>query len=381
MSAHTVSILSTNFIALLLSLTMAIDGVWKKRRGDMEQGLLNRLFFLSSATCVLDPVTWIVNGRQGSLFHVLNLLSNSILFLTGVAGIWSWTLLMQSRLFGKIDRRFALIARVLFVICAGMIVLNLFYPAVFFIDGKNFYHRRWGLFFIAGIEILYFFYSIVRYVIAKRHGGLLKFFPVVNFMIPVFAGIILQFSFYGTSLIPACCVIATVSVAISRQNEAIYRDKLTGLYNRAYLDYITDRLTKEGAAPVTGVMLDVNGFKGINDTYGHQTGDEALVSVSRILEQAVQEYGTVIRYAGDEFILLINSTDNTISSSCFDRMKAACDAFNAASTTYEISLSYGYEIFYPEDEHLDEFMNRIDAKMYADKQRYYETTGKERRKS
>ena len=126
-------------------------------------------------------------------------------------------------------------------------------------------------------------------------------------------------------------------------------------------------------------MLDVNGFKSINDTYGHLTGDEALVTISRILELAVKEYGTAIRYAGDEFILLINSTDNTIANVCFDRMKEGCESFNAASDTYRLSISYGYEIFRPEDETLDDFMNRIDKKMYEDKERYYRQSGKDRR--
>ena len=379
MSEVSISVLSSNFIALLLSLTMAIDGVWKRRPGDKEQSLLNWMFFFSSLACVLDPLSWFLNGQAGTGLQLMNLLCNSLLYMTGVAGIWCWTLLMQRHMFGEADKRFFYIAGIPFAICLALILLNLFVPVVFMIDENNIYHRRWGLFVIAVIEALYFIHSIIRYFIARRHGGLLKFFPVVNFMIPVFAGLILQMIFYGTSLVPACCVIATTSVAISRQNEAIYRDKLTGLFNRAYLDYITSRLTSENAAPVTGVMLDVNGFKGINDTYGHQTGDEALIAVSRILEKAVQEYGTVIRYAGDEFILLINSTDNTISSSCFDRMKRLCTEFNESGVPYELSLSYGYEIFYPANEHLDEFMNRIDKKMYEDKQRYYESTGKDRR--
>lgn len=379
MTPNIAAIVSTNFIALLLSLTMAIDGVWKKRIGDREQDLVNLMFLFSSAACILDPITWIVNGKAGTFYSLCNLLINSFLFLTGMAGIWCWTLLVQTRLFGEVDRKFFRAAGIPFLICLVLLAANLFFPVVFTIDEANIYHRRWGIIVISLLEVAYIVYSLVRYLIAKRRGGLLKFFPVINFMIPVLAGLFLQMFLFGTSFIPACCVIATTSIAISRQNEAIYRDKLTGLYNRAYLDFITSKLTRESAPPMTGVMLDVNGFKGINDNFGHQTGDEALIEISRILEKSVKEYGTVIRYAGDEFILLINSTDNTIANICFDRMKDQCNAFNAASHSYELSLSYGYEIFYPADDSLDDFMNRIDKKMYADKQRYYETTGKDRR--
>lgn len=374
-------LLSTNLVALLLCATMGLNGLWKWRSGDTEQKLLTFMFLASGACCIFDPMTFLSNGHAGRAAFLFNLLGNGLLYMGGVAGIWAWTLLLEHHLFGEIGRRFVLLAGAPFVACLVLIFVNFFYPLVFSIDENNIYHREGGLIFITVLECLYFFHSLARYYMAKRHGGLLKFFPVWNFVIPVFFGIIMQMSFFGTSYLPACCVVATTSVAVSFQNEMIYRDKLTGLYNRAYLDYITARLNRQGSAPLTGVMLDVNGFKGINDTYGHLTGDEALVTISRILETSVKEYGTAIRYAGDEFILLINSTDNTIANVCFDRMKEQCEAFNAASETYELSLSYGYEIFRPEYETLDDFMNRIDRKMYEDKERYYRQSGKDRRGS
>ena len=372
-------LLSTNLVALLLCATMGVNGVWRWRSVDIEQKLLAFMFLVSGACCIFDPVTILANGHVTRAAFCANRIGNSLLYIGGVSGIWAWTLLLQHHLFGEISRRFALVAGLPFVVCLALIFINFFYPLVFSIDENNVYHREGGLVFITVLETMYFFHSLARYYLAKKRGGLLKFFPVWNFVIPIFFGITMQMIFFGTSYLPACCVVGTTGIAVSFQNEQIYRDKLTGLYNRAYLDYITARLNRQGSAPLTGVMLDVNGFKSINDTYGHLTGDEALVTISRILELAVKEYGTAIRYAGDEFILLINSTDNTIANVCFDRMKEGCESFNAVSDTYQLSISYGYEIFRPEDETLDDFMNRIDKKMYEDKERYYRQSGKDRR--
>ncbi len=88
----------------------------------------------------------------------------------------------------------------------------------------------------------------------------------------------------------------------------IFEDELTGIYNRRFLLHyfqykITwDALTEE---PVSLIMMDMDRFKQINDTYGHQVGDEALVFLAEVLKGVGGEEGLPIRYAGDEFMILL----------------------------------------------------------------------------
>ncbi len=88
----------------------------------------------------------------------------------------------------------------------------------------------------------------------------------------------------------------------------IFEDELTGIYNRRFLLHyfqykITwDALTQE---PVSLIMMDMDRFKQINDTYGHQVGDEALVFLAGVLKGVGGEEGLPIRYAGDEFMILL----------------------------------------------------------------------------
>lgn len=89
-----------------------------------------------------------------------------------------------------------------------------------------------------------------------------------------------------------------------------YFDPLTGLANRTLL---TDRFrqaierSKRSRVPFAVVMIDLNGFKSINDTYGHAAGDYVLVAVGKRLLDAVRATDTVARMGGDEFVLLIES--------------------------------------------------------------------------
>jgi diguanylate cyclase (GGDEF)-like protein len=92
----------------------------------------------------------------------------------------------------------------------------------------------------------------------------------------------------------------------------IFEDELTGVYNRRfllnYLQYKVDWDTL-GDRPLSLIMLDVDHFKQINDTYGHEAGDQALVWVAALLREATGEKGHPIRYAGDEFIVLLPRLD------------------------------------------------------------------------
>ena len=82
-------------------------------------------------------------------------------------------------------------------------------------------------------------------------------------------------------------------------------DTLTGLGNRAMLEEKLVQLLKPGAAPGAILLLDLDGFKAVNDTHGHATGDKVLVQVARTLESCVRASDVVARPGGDEFCILL----------------------------------------------------------------------------
>jgi diguanylate cyclase (GGDEF)-like protein len=88
----------------------------------------------------------------------------------------------------------------------------------------------------------------------------------------------------------------------------IFEDELTDIYNRRFLlHYFQHKIswTHLKQDPLSLIMMDVDHFKQVNDTYGHQTGDQVLVWIAGLLRDVAGENGMPIRYAGDEFMILL----------------------------------------------------------------------------
>ncbi len=82
-----------------------------------------------------------------------------------------------------------------------------------------------------------------------------------------------------------------------------YHDHLTGLYNRRFFEEEIDRLDTERNLPITIIMGDVNGLKLINDSFGHEVGDELLIKTAEVIATECREDDIVARLGGDEFVI------------------------------------------------------------------------------
>ncbi len=92
----------------------------------------------------------------------------------------------------------------------------------------------------------------------------------------------------------------------------IFEDELTGIYNRRFLlNYFRYKVSWDSleARPLSLLMMDLDHFKQINDTYGHETGDQVLVWVANLIKEVSGDEGLAVRYAGDEFIILMPNSE------------------------------------------------------------------------
>ncbi len=109
-------------------------------------------------------------------------------------------------------------------------------------------------------------------------------------------------------------------------SKLIFEDELTGLHNRRFLfQYLHNHLaeaTKEH--PLSLLMVDLDNLKQINDLHGHAGGDLALILIARLLKEAAGDRGLAIRYAGDEFMLLLPDTPKTAASALGRRLLQQC---------------------------------------------------------
>ena len=163
---------------------------------------------------------------------------------------------------------------------------------------------------------------------------------------------------------------------ICLQNECIYIDKLTGVYNRYELDNIKKTLLHLKKEKVAALMLDLNGFKAINDNFSHAEGDAALIAFADILTSVVKTEGIVIRFAGDEFIIIIRRFKEDSIDRYRDLILAAVEKYNETSgKPYKLSAAIGGDIFTHTGEE-DDVIAQIDHLMYKNKKEYYKTHAK-----
>jgi diguanylate cyclase (GGDEF)-like protein/PAS domain S-box-containing protein len=167
-----------------------------------------------------------------------------------------------------------------------------------------------------------------------------------------------------------------VSVRVERDRRTRHEadhDALTGLANRRSLQRTLEAaLTRaRGRARSVGViMLDLDGFKAINDTHGHATGDEALREVAARLRHCVRERDLVARLGGDEFVVVLSDLGgrSTALRDSVDRIRdALCAPFRTDSAELELNAAIGVAAFPEDGDQAAELLAHADRRMYADK--------------
>lgn len=119
-------------------------------------------------------------------------------------------------------------------------------------------------------------------------------------------------------------------------------DSLTGLYNRAAFDKATKQIPEAKGFSV--IILDINDFKNINDTYGHDYGDAVIKAVAAIIQKSFDKHYTCYRFGGDEFSIIGKETDLVKIESQLRAMTNALAEMREGGHPLP-TVSYGYSIF------------------------------------
>ncbi len=150
------------------------------------------------------------------------------------------------------------------------------------------------------------------------------------------------------------------------------RDALTGLYSRRGFNSHASAIlqkAKERNENVFFAIVDMDGMKQINDTYGHVAGDHALTTISAAIQFACKDIFVGARTGGDEFVVLANGISEDEGITCLDDIKSALDTFNNNDRKpYKIHASFGHVCHVPAPEDtVETFMKESDEIMYKNK--------------
>jgi diguanylate cyclase (GGDEF)-like protein len=341
----------------------------------MDQRLFLALLGANMLSLVLDSVTWVLDGRPGMAVWALFSAVTALIFFVNPLICLLWLVYVDYQIFRDqhhLRREWALLLLPA-AVNGALSVLSVNSGYLFSIDGNNVYRR--GEFFLVTTAVC-FFYLIGGMVLTVSNRKRLPkdgFFVLLLAALLPFAGGIIQSMFFGVSLVWVGMTTSVLIIFIHIQNDQLYTDHLTGLYNRRQLDhYLRQCLQSDiGDNRIVGLMIDLDSFKKINDIHGHLAGDQALEQAAGLLCKTFRQNDFIARYGGDEFIVIMRIKSIEDISPMLGRLRENIDRFNAQKLApYAIDFSVGWDVLDGKSEKaLQLFLQNIDKRMYLDKQR------------
>jgi diguanylate cyclase (GGDEF)-like protein len=155
--------------------------------------------------------------------------------------------------------------------------------------------------------------------------------------------------------------------------ESSLSDPMTGLNNRRFLEEYVDTLVanvQRRNTSLTVMMLDLDHFKMVNDTYGHDAGDTVLKSLARVLRQSVRAADLVIRFGGEEFLILLVDTPSSMGDQVAEKIRSAVESMTVqcGATTLRKTISIGLADFPTDSDTFWQAVKFADVALYQAKE-------------
>jgi len=344
------------------------------------QRQFNRMIYALIAILIIDAATWVIDGQQFPYARQMNIFIESWYYFFNALMPFMWAVyseLTLNRNIRSAQKRVRWLGLPT-IIFAGLVILNLGNGRLFFVDEQNVYHRGEWYIITAVFAYAYLLYSSIRALVkaskVKWSTERKQYLLMAAFIIPPTIGGVVQTFYYGVTCIWICTAISIVMVYIDMLNRQISTESLTGLNNRRELHKFLIRETREGARSniLALIMMDIDRFKEVNDTYGHYYGDGVLISVAEILKTACKNTSAFLsRIGGDEFCIVYSADDIESVEGLIAKVQYNIITWNTAHRDMvQISLSIGYSVWDPQrDQSFETLYSRADQNMYQAKRK------------
>ena len=369
------SLFAILLIVILIKLGRKPVRIW-------EEKLFRAAIYLNIGVLIADTGTWIFDG------YILSdaMCANRIIFcayyiLTSVF-VFVWMLYTVCKLRAK-PRKIRKVMQLCAVpMIAGVIaaILSIWTGWLFKFDQYGNYIR--GQFFWAHTAMLWIYFGAViffaMFAFFKNNGRkrTKEIKSLISAAILPIVGGIFQTLFYGLNMAWTLSCISFVIMFIDIQNKQSHTDALTGIYNRgAFTEYLAESIhTNSNGEKLYLIMMDINKFKLINDTFGHTVGDDALKAMSKMLMNIVKKFGEgdfLARYGGDEFSLICYRKDRGDIEKFVECIKEESKALQMElDLDMPITISVGFAEYHDYLYDAKEaFIEEADRRMYKDKER------------
>ncbi|MDD2586495.1 MAG: diguanylate cyclase [Syntrophomonadaceae bacterium] len=175
---------------------------------------------------------------------------------------------------------------------------------------------------------------------------------------------------YDTSSNRVGAIESIKDITVSKQAEEkikylSYYDKLTGLYNRAFFEEELMRIDNNSNLPLSLIFGDVNGLKLVNDALGHHKGDVLLKKIAEVLKTSCRKEDIIVRWGGDEFVILLPKTNKETAQKICKRIKLACS--KAEYTYIPLNIALGAASKENEQQNIKSVLKSAEDIMYRNK--------------
>lgn len=365
--------LQSNIFALLV-LTIVYKGSKKQKDlSSLRDRLFKYILVANAMLLVIDSFSIFLYDVPGrGVYHIQSFLKMIFFSLNPIPG-FLWMLYAYDFIYHnkKAFRR-------LFIVGIFPVIINILLSfasvsyGYLFIIGENNSYQRGQLFYL--VPIFAFSYTIVSFFmvfLCRKRLQFKEWLPLLAFALPPIIGGLVQTFIYGMVTLWPSLSISLLIIYVFIQSKTIDTDFLTGLHNRRSFDTHIEgwKKWKKDDKLIAGFMMDMDDFKMINDNFGHQTGDKALIEMSRIIRESFRKKDFIVRLGGDEFAAIIEVDSAQEVETIKERLKEKISDFNRDDKNlYKLSLSFGSEIFDTKNEKsLSDFFDNLDKHMYEEK--------------
>ncbi|MDD4125146.1 MAG: GGDEF domain-containing protein [Eubacteriales bacterium] len=343
-----------------------------------DQRIFNIVMLTNLIVLLFDTGMWLADGSQAAGLRTFNIFVTVVYYVLNPLMCMLCLMYADCKLY---ESRSGLLKRLPYycipaAISFVMTVLSPFTGWFFSISGDNRYTR--GAFFNVMVFICFIYLLAANIIvicdIIKNGWHKTKYIdlPLLIFFTVIIAAVLLQVLYFGVSLIWITTALVCGYIYINLQNGVISTDYLTRLNNRRHLDIFLERRLQSwrGDTLMFAVILDLDGFKKINDVYGHMSGDTALSHTADILRLSCRkDMDFIARMGGDEFIIIGERTKTAEIDDLIKSIELSLIEFNNRKIVdYNLQISMGYSLFKKSDT-AKSFMEAADREMYKIKQK------------
>ena len=367
-----------NFI---LAAVLFLFSHWRDNGKKSQNNAFNAMMISIMVLVITNAMSWstakegggLLVGRFGSF---MTFLLDPALALLCLLYIDSWLESFEEKskvakwiLFGLVALNFCLVS------ISSMFGFKLF----FYYDKMGNYHR--GSLYIARVAAIVVMFFVLQTYVFVRNKCFKKNYrlPMIFFPMP---GVVLglsQVALGGLPLLYVGIVLSYLIIYIYMQSRDVNEDYLTGAINRRKLDAVlADKVENCRERGFSGIMIDIDFFKDINDEFGHQVGDQALEALSSILHDSFRKCDVIARYGGDEFCVIADVADAMELGNMVARTRRKIQAFNdSGKTMFKLCISMGYAVYEPDvDASGGAFLKHLDKLMYVEKEAHHKERGR-----